>query len=60
MNDLQLINDRINNLVIDLELQKKLIIDILKNLGVDINDYAGFDFKDNPNNEEKELSNYRL
>ena len=32
MNDLKLLNDRINNLVIDLELQRKLILDILKNL----------------------------
>tara|TARA_R100001594_G_scaffold4372_4_gene15408 strand:- start:1582 stop:1761 length:180 start_codon:yes stop_codon:yes gene_type:complete len=54
------LNDKLNNILIDLKANNEMLYDILRNLGVDINAYKETYTDDYTDDSPKELSNYRL
>ena len=54
------INTKLNNVLIDLKTNHQLIYDLLKNLGVDINEYRNTYTENYNDDSPKELSDYRL
>jgi|TARA_R100001443_G_scaffold117107_1_gene139965 hypothetical protein len=54
------INNKLNNVLIDLKANQQMLYDLLRNLGVDINAYRETYTENYSDDSEKELSNYRL
>ena len=54
------LNDKLNNILIDLKANNEMLYDILRNLGVNINAYKETYTDDYTDDSPKELSNYRL
>lgn len=54
------INDKLNNVLIDLKANHQMLYDLLRNLGVDINAYKETYTDNYSDDSEKELSDYRL